>query len=303
MADRTYYEILGVSTNATTGEIKSAYRRLAIQHHPDSFSSAKRAAESTGDSDLIRILREKIRGSEEEFKLINEAHDALSDENQRRKYDAGLMARSSMPTSSSQPPDIRISRHVFDFGVMESGAHKKASFFVTNEGGPIDDLHVEWQPPSAWISEIWHDNECQISVHAPWESGRHIASLKIMVNGKRVGTVVFILDVPELPQSTFDTYMDGADFAASENRWDDAIRLYSSAIDMYPNHPRIAEAYVGRGYVQYYAGAYQEAAEDLLEGLSRDSQYLTWRWQAPEPPEPEPKPSKDEWSGRQRGRF
>jgi len=64
---RDYYEILGVSKNASKDEIKKAYRQMAIKFHPD---------KNPGD---------KI--SEEKFKEAAEAYDVLSNDDKRRKYD------------------------------------------------------------------------------------------------------------------------------------------------------------------------------------------------------------------------
>lgn len=64
MAKRDYYEILGVEKDASADEIKKAYRRLAIQYHPD-----------------------KEGGSEEKFKEINEAYQVLSNVDKRQRYD------------------------------------------------------------------------------------------------------------------------------------------------------------------------------------------------------------------------
>lgn len=64
-----YYEALGVPRTATEKEIKTAYRKLARQHHPDLHQGdAKKAAE-------------------EKFKTINEAYEVLSDADKRTKYD------------------------------------------------------------------------------------------------------------------------------------------------------------------------------------------------------------------------
>ncbi len=67
---KNYYEILGVSRNATQDEIKSAYRKLAKQYHPDFHPNDAQAAEK--------------------FKEVNEANAVLSDEQKRKQYDFEL---------------------------------------------------------------------------------------------------------------------------------------------------------------------------------------------------------------------
>ena len=67
MNKRDYYEILGVPRDATDADIKKAYRKLALQHHPD---------RTNGD-----------KGSEEKFKEINEAYSVLSNQEKRSQYD------------------------------------------------------------------------------------------------------------------------------------------------------------------------------------------------------------------------
>ena len=64
---RDYYEVLGVSKNASADEIKKAYRKLAIKYHPDRNPDDKQA--------------------EEKFKEAAEAYDVLSDADKRAKYD------------------------------------------------------------------------------------------------------------------------------------------------------------------------------------------------------------------------
>lgn len=70
MANKNYYEILGVPKTATADEIKSAYRKLAKQYHPDFHPGDKAAAEK--------------------FKEINEANAVLSDDAKRKQYDFEL---------------------------------------------------------------------------------------------------------------------------------------------------------------------------------------------------------------------
>jgi molecular chaperone DnaJ len=63
---RDYYEVLGVQKSASKDEIKDAYRKLAMQYHPD---------------------RNKAPEAEEKFKEISEAYAVLSDDEKRQQYD------------------------------------------------------------------------------------------------------------------------------------------------------------------------------------------------------------------------
>lgn len=69
---KNYYEILGVEKNASEKEIKSAYRRLSKQYHPD---------RQAGKSDEVK------KECEEKMKEINEAYSTLSDPQKREEYD------------------------------------------------------------------------------------------------------------------------------------------------------------------------------------------------------------------------
>ena len=66
MASEDYYKILGISKNATEAEIKKAYRKLALEYHPD---------------------RNKSKEAEEKFKEVNKAYEVLSDSQKRQTYD------------------------------------------------------------------------------------------------------------------------------------------------------------------------------------------------------------------------
>ncbi|MDH3209502.1 MAG: molecular chaperone DnaJ [Burkholderiaceae bacterium] len=69
MAKRDYYDVLGVPKNATEDDIKKAYRKLAMQHHPDRNQSGSATR------------------SEEKFKEAKEAYEMLSDGQKRAAYD------------------------------------------------------------------------------------------------------------------------------------------------------------------------------------------------------------------------
>ena len=66
MAQRDYYEVLGLERGADAGTIKKAYRKLALQFHPD---------------------RNQEEGAEEKFKEASEAYEVLSDDQKRQIYD------------------------------------------------------------------------------------------------------------------------------------------------------------------------------------------------------------------------
>ena len=67
MSQRDHYEVLGVGRNASQDEIKAAFRKLAVQHHPD---------KNPGDD------KAPVR-----FKEINAAYQVLGDPNRRMMYD------------------------------------------------------------------------------------------------------------------------------------------------------------------------------------------------------------------------
>ena len=69
MAKRDYYEVLGLSRNATADEVKKAYRNLALKYHPD------------------RVTPDKKKEAEERFKEISEAYEVLIDPQKKANYD------------------------------------------------------------------------------------------------------------------------------------------------------------------------------------------------------------------------
>ncbi len=105
---KEYYEVLGVSRTATKDEIKKAYRKLALQFHPDKNPDNKDA--------------------EEHFKEVNEAYEVLSNDDKRRRYDqfghagVGSSAASGGAGAGSAGVDLNDIFNMFTGGGRRGGS-------------------------------------------------------------------------------------------------------------------------------------------------------------------------------------
>lgn len=109
MADtRDYYEILGIAKTATANEIKSAYRKLALQYHPD---------------------RNKTKEGEEKFKEVTKAYEVLSDTKKRETYDqfgAAAFEQGQGPFGGAQGPFA---------GGAQGGRYGPFTYTYSTDGG------------------------------------------------------------------------------------------------------------------------------------------------------------------------
>jgi len=115
---RDYYEILGVDKKSSAEEIKSAYRKLAMQYHPD---------------------RNKAPDAEEKFKELSEAYAVLEDQTKRQQYDqfghAGIDQRYSQEDIfRGAAPDIEDILRGFGFGGGGRGGSIFDTFFSGGGG-------------------------------------------------------------------------------------------------------------------------------------------------------------------------
>ena len=117
---RDYYEVLGVDRNASGDEIKRAYRKLAVQYHPDKNPEDSHA--------------------EEKFKELGEAYDALMDAEKRAAYDrfghAAFQQGGGFGRGFHDPFDIF--REVFGGGIGGMGGGIFETFFGTGAGQAED---------------------------------------------------------------------------------------------------------------------------------------------------------------------
>lgn len=94
MAKRDYYEVLGVGKSASADEVKKAYRKLALQYHPDKNPGNKEA--------------------EEKFKEAAEAYEVLSDQQKRARYDQ--FGHAGMGGASGGPQNMNMDDIFSQFG-------------------------------------------------------------------------------------------------------------------------------------------------------------------------------------------
>ncbi len=111
MAKRDYYETLGVERNASAGQIKAAFRKLAMQHHPD---------RNPGD-----------KAAEQRFKELNEAYEVLKDDPKRAAYDQFGHAAFEQGMAGARPGgfDFGSFADVFDdlFGDFVGGGRRRGT--------------------------------------------------------------------------------------------------------------------------------------------------------------------------------
>src|SRR4051812_47747313 len=126
-----YYETLGVPKQASAGDIRKAYRKLARKHHPD--------------------LNPGDKSSEERFKNVQEAYDVLSDPKKRQMYDQfgfysenGFAGAGPGPGAQGPPPGMDFSGFDFsDFTGAGPGGGARPST-ETGGGGGFRDIFSQF---------------------------------------------------------------------------------------------------------------------------------------------------------------
>lgn len=112
---KDYYETLGVSKSATAQELKQAYRKLALQYHPDRNKSKEAAAK---------------------FKEINHAYEVLSDTQKRQTYDQ--FGAAAFDPSAGSGPFGGASGPFGGFGGQQSGQYGPFTYSYSTSGNGAD---------------------------------------------------------------------------------------------------------------------------------------------------------------------
>jgi molecular chaperone DnaJ len=161
MQRKDYYGILGVARDADEGEIKTAYRKLALRNHPDTNSDDPQA--------------------EDRFKEISEAYEVLSNGEKRNRYDLGRDPLSSpFRTSPLDPWSDPFENYFSQFrcrgGGFGRGLGRKRNARPAGFESPASDLHIHDLPMTS--DEAHKGTERDIRLH----TGR--------------GTLVFTVSIP-----------------------------------------------------------------------------------------------------------
>lgn len=119
------YLILGVERSAATSEIKKAYRKAALRHHPDKAGQFLTKSDSADDSLWKEIAEEVHKDTERLFKMIGEAYAVLSDPVKRSRFDQEeLYDQEEVARSSRKKGNMSGTADVHDYQFERSGSRR-----------------------------------------------------------------------------------------------------------------------------------------------------------------------------------
>lgn len=122
---KNYYEILGVTNNASKEAIKKAYKNIALIYHPDSNFFNE-----------ILGSRQKSEDSLKDFQIITNAFNVLTDDQQRKEYDSTLVSFrdwSEEETVDDYFQDM-LKKKAIDFSIRNSSREREATLCSTEDG-------------------------------------------------------------------------------------------------------------------------------------------------------------------------
>eukprot|EP01125_Pyxidicula_operculata_P011628 TRINITY_DN3812_c0_g1_i1.p1 TRINITY_DN3812_c0_g1~~TRINITY_DN3812_c0_g1_i1.p1 ORF type:complete len:764 (+),score=287.52 TRINITY_DN3812_c0_g1_i1:1375-3666(+) len=137
LVEANYYELLGLGETrwqATQDDIKKAYRKAALEHHPDKRKQASEA---------------EVQAEDEMFKKIQTAYETLSDPKKRRAYDSQDSFDDTIPHEEDIKSDAEF------FKVFASVFHRNSKWSVTAKVPTLGDESTPWEKVSQFY-EFWY---------------------------------------------------------------------------------------------------------------------------------------------------
>jgi len=140
--DEDFYEILGITSDATTEQVKEAYIYWVNILHPDRLA---------GTSERIRSKAEK------DLKKVNMAYEVLSNVERRRQYDAKRFGSigavsDSLKTRPARKPQPEVHPNTIYFNGVQPYIKQKGVFFVRNLGGTYTKVLIKKTPE--WLRVV-----------------------------------------------------------------------------------------------------------------------------------------------------
>ncbi|NLY22217.1 MAG: J domain-containing protein [Bacteroidales bacterium] len=177
MEYKDYYKILGVSKNSSEEEIKKAYKKLALQYHPDKNPGNKEA--------------------EEKFKEINEAYEVLGDPEKRKKYDelgANWDKYKNFDYSNYQQRQGGYQYSTFDLGDIfgQGGSSPFSDFFRMFFGSDFNFDNIYTQGSNRQSSRTTHNRtknrptEYTTDLNISLEEAYHGTKKLLNINNKQI---------------------------------------------------------------------------------------------------------------------
>ncbi|WP_302467593.1 tetratricopeptide repeat protein [Pontibacter vulgaris] len=245
--DQNYYIVLGVSRTATTQEIKLAYKRLALQYHPDRNPGNARA--------------------EEQFKLVNTAYQTLSNPSKRARYDLKLQyvseqRRVVQPQSYYDPrynhtrePASVSERYYHKRPVMQEQRFSRRDAYIT----------------AAFVACLLLFS-LLLKVVMDYVAGedKYKTALSYMADGKYSSAHSLLTDAIYFRPKHADAYLTRASIELNVfEDYQDALQDLNQAIALQDNVP--AETYYMRGKCYQKLSQFKLAEQDFSRTLHLDS--------------------------------
>jgi DnaJ-class molecular chaperone len=163
-SEKDYYQILGVGKTATAQEIKSAYRKLALEYHPD---------------------RNKTKEAGEKFKEVTKAYEVLSNEEKRKSYDQfghAAFEQGGFGNAGGGGP----------FGGQQGGQYGPFTYTYSNKGGGADFDFGGFSDPFDIFEQFFggaspfggRQRRPAYSLRVSFDEAVHGAEKQVNINGK-----------------------------------------------------------------------------------------------------------------------